>query len=272
MRTTIRRMYAPALTFALLVVLAACGGKAEETPPPPSTTPVPSTAQPVAESSTTPHPTDLPAVELTLLEPALIVRDGLTVLSENSGALNDTVYFFAALRNDTDQTLNRVDVTVTMLAADGFQLGQFTAPPPITDIPPGQAFYVGGWAAKPNEYAGAERRIWYETGTPRFVGHFGLPAEVSEQAPDENGGYLVRGTVTNDSADTLVMPVVTVALVGADEKVIGLTNAALQLPSADGTWPAGTSADFEARFTFVAGDTQNAEAHVFAVGYVLPAR
>ncbi len=271
MRTTVRRIYVPALTVALLLILAACGGKSEETPPP-SATPAPPT-QPVAEASTTPYPTDLPAIETTLLEPDLIVRDGLTVLSENSGALDDTAYFFAAVRNDTERTLSSVDVTVTMLASDGFQLGQFTAPPPITDIPPGQTFYVGGWASKPDEYAGAERRIWYETtGAPRFNGHFGLPAEVGEQGPDANGDYVVRGTVTNDSADTLIMPVVTVALVGADEKVIGLTNAVLQLPNADGTWPPNTQAEFEARFTFVAGDTQNVEARVLAVGYVPPAR
>ena len=270
MRTIVRRMYAFALLAALVAVLAACGGKTEETPP--TTTTVPPTAQPVAESSTTPHPTDLPAIETTFLEPELVVREGLTVLSENSGAQDDTVYFFAALRNDTQNTLSNVDVTVTMLAADGFQLGQFTAPPPITDIPPGQTFYVGGWAAKPDEYAGAERRIWYETGAPRFTGHFGLPAELSEQAPEENGGYVVRGTVINDTADTLIMPVVTVALVGADEKVIGLTNAVLQLPNTDGTWPPETQADFEARFTFIAGDAQDAEARVFAVGYALPAR
>ncbi len=271
MRTTIRRMYALALSAALIATLAACGGKTEETPPPPSVTPAPPT-QPVAESSTTPHPTDLPAIETDMLEPALLVRDGLTVLSENSGAVNDTVYFFAALRNDTDQTLSSVDVVITMLASDGFQLGQFTAPPPITDIPPGQAFYVGGWAAKPDEYTGAERRIWYETGTPRFVGRFGLPAEVDEQGPDEDGGYVVRGTVTNNSEDTLMMPVVTVALLGADGKMIGLTNAVLQLPNADGTWPPQAQVPFEARFTFVAGETQNAEARVLAVGYVLPAR
>ncbi len=271
MRTNIRHLYALALLVVLLAVLAACGGKSEETPPPPSVTPA-QTTQPVAESSTTPLPTDLPAIELTLLEPQLIVRDGLTVLSENSGAVDDTVYFFAAMRNDTANPLNRVDVTITMLASDGFQLGQFTAPPPITDIPPGQTFYVGGWATKPNEYAGTERRIWYENnGTQQFTGHFGLPAEITEQTPDENGGYVVRGTVTNDSADPLIMPVVTVALVGADEKVIALTNAVLQLPNADGTWPPGAQASFEARFTFIAGDAQEAEARVFATGYVLPA-
>ncbi len=271
MRTNMRRMYAFALFVTLLVALAACGGQSEETPPPPSVTAAPPT-QPAAESSTTPHPTDLPAVAADLLEPALVVRDGLTVLSENSGALNNTVYFFAAVRNDTDQTLSNVDVVITMLAADGFQLGQFTAPPSITDIPPGQTFYVGGWAAKPDEYTGAERRIWYETGTPRFSGHFGLPAEVSEQGPDDAGGYVVRGTVTNNSEDTLIMPVVTVALVGPDEKIVGLTNAVLQLPNADGTWSPQTQAPFEARFTFVAGDTQNVEPRVLAVGYVLPAR
>lgn len=228
--------------WLLLVVLLALGACQGDDKPDSTATPE---VTPVTPEATT------AVIELVPLTPGLNLRDGLTVLAHSEGIREGTVYFFAEVRNDSGQFLSQVDALVYPLDADHLKLGQVSAAPLMTDIPPGQVFYVGTAFAAPQGYADMQRWLWYTPAEqPTLRGHFGLPVTVETSGADENGIYVVSGTAQNDSGADLYYPLVDVVLIGPDDDLVGLAHAAVSTER-EGVWPAGTQARFTATFRFV---------------------
>lgn len=245
------------LLLVLVLVLAACQGDSKPAPPttPPSTPVTPEDA----------------GVELMPLTPGLKVREGLTVLAHNEGVQQDTAFFFAEVRNDSGQYLSQVDAVIYPLDANNLKLGQVSAAPLMTDIPPGQVFYVGAVFAPPADYTDSQRWLWYTPAErPTLRGHFDLPVTIEAQGSAENGLYVISGTAQNISDADLHYPLVDVALIGPDDDLVGLTHAAV-ITEREGVWPAGTAARFTATFPFVAVTPELITgARILAAGYEAP--
>ncbi len=245
--------------LGVVLILVACQG---EDRPAPTETP-----------SNTPVPTEEEAasVELVPLTPGLKQRDGLTVLAHSEGVSGGTVYFFAEVRNDSGQYLSQIDALIYPLDADNLKLGQVSAAPLMTDIPPSQVFYVGAAFAAPEGYADTQRWLWYTPAEqPTLRGHFGLPVIIETRGVDENGLYVVSGTAQNDSGVDLYYPLVDVALIGPDDDLVGVTHAAVSTER-EGVWPAGTTAHFTALFRFLVGSPEQVtDARALAAGYEAP--
>ncbi len=247
------------LLLVVVLALGACQGDdtltVTETPP---VTPVTPEAVPAA-------------IELVPLTPGLKQRDGLTVLAHSEGVREGMAYFFAEVRNDSGYYLSQVDALIYPLDANHFKLGQVSAAPLMTDIPPGQVFYVGATFAAPAAYADTQRWLWYTPAEqPTLRGHFGLPVVVETRGVDENGLYVVSGTAQNDSGVDLYYPLIDVALIGPDDNLVGVTHAAVSTER-EGLWPAGTQARFTARFYFLPVLAEQVTgARALAAGYEAP--
>jgi len=200
------------------------------------------------------------------------VRDGLTLLSTNEGAVDGTAYFFAEVRNDSGHYLSQVDAVIYSLDQNGLQIDEFSMGTLLTDIPPGQAFFVGRAYPLPDDAVDAQHWLWYTpTDQPRFRGVFNLPATVESQGPLEGAAYAVNGTVENTSENDLLFPVIDVALLGPDNTIVALTRGVLATSAADGTWPSGETARFEAIFPFASVPAdQISDVRVSAAGYSVP--
>lgn len=249
------------LLFVVLLALVAC--QADNKPDSTATPEV----TPVTPEATT------AVIELVPLTPGLKVRDGLTVLTHSEGIREGTVYFFAEVRNDSGQFLSQIDALIYPLDADHLKLGQVSAAPLMTDIPPGQVFYAGTAFAAPETYADMQRWLWYTPAEqPTLRGRFGLPVTVETRRADENRIYMVSGTAQNDSGVDLYYPLIDVALIGPDDDLVGLAHAAVSTER-EGVWPAGTPAQFTATFRFLAvPPEQVTDVRVLAAGYEAPGR
>lgn len=242
----------------LVLALAACGKDKKNTPKGNPT-------QPAAESTEQ----LTPGYTIGTFQPLLRARTGLTLVSSNDGVVNGTFFFYAECRNDTQNYFSQIDAHVYPLSAEGVQLDDMAVSPAVTDIPPGQSFFVGGSFPVPAKFAGSQRWVWFESAPkPSLDAHFNLPTTTTFQGASSGMAYLVRGTATNNSNKVLLFPVIDVMLFTADGKPVGLTHAVLHVSAADGTWPAGETAQFEAAFGFVAVDaSQVTQVKVSAVGY-----
>ena len=249
------------LLMILALMLAACG---DDSAPPPGPTNTPSTTDATGEPAE--------GFELEPREAGLRVRKGLTVLTYNEGTQDGTGYFFAEVRNDSGQVLSQVDAVIYALDKDGFKLSEASANPLITDIPPGQVFYVGQSFALPEGYAASQYWLWYNPAAEaRLQGAFSLPASVTSQGANEDGLYTVRGTARNTATADLRFPVVDVILLGPDETLVGLAHAVVSTGSYDGAWPAGAEASFEVQFPFISVSPELiSEVRVSAAGYIIP--
>lgn len=249
------------LLLILALTLAACG---DEPAPPPRPTDTPPGIDATGEPEN--------AFELEPLVPGLRVRNGLTVLTHSEGVREGTGYFFAEVRNDSGQLLSQVDAVIYALDEDGLKLDEIAANPLLTDIPPGQVFYAGQSFAPPDGYADTQRWLWYTPADePRLQGVFNLPASVTSQGTSESGLYTVSGTAQNTADADLYFPVIDVALIGADEDLVGLAHAVLVTGRDDGVWPAGAEASFEAQFSFISvGPELISGVRISAVGYLVP--
>lgn len=249
------------LLLLLALLLAACG---DDSAPPPAPAPTP------ASTDTIDEPAE--GFELEPREPGLRVRNGLTLLTHNEGVQDNTGYFFAEVRNDSGQVLTHVDAVIYALDKDGFKLSEVSANPLISDIPPGQVFYVGQSFALPDGYAASQQWLWYTpAGEPRLQGVFNLPASVTSQGVDDNGVYTVKGTALNTAAADLRFPVIAVVLIGPEEALVGLAYAVVSTGGDDGAWPAGAEASFEVRFPFISVSSELLSGlRVAAAGYIIP--
>lgn len=223
---------------------------------------------PVAQATEVPTP----GSEFEPVTPGLVTRKGLTVLSQNDGTRNDTYYFYAEIRNDTSQYLSQIEAYVYPLDAYGYQLDTISASPLLTDIAPGQTFYIGREFPVPRGFANTQRWIWFDTSTdrPRFKGYFNLPTTITFKGARWRVAYLVRGTATNNTGKNLVFPVVDVLLTQSDGTPVGLTHAVVKTSSADGVWKPGEVVTYEATFRFTAVRSwQIAGVKVSATGYTI---
>lgn len=246
--------------LVLLVGLAACGGDDDK-----EDTPTPTPALDGTQEAD-------PGIELSALQPGLQVRDGLTLITHSRGTREGIVYFYAELRNDSDQYVSQIESFVYPLDADGFQLGTVEVNSLLTDIPPGTTILIGRDFPAPQGFADAQYWVWYEpTEEPQIEGFFNLPTTVDFKGQVEGVPYLVRGTATNNTGQNLLFPVIDVALIGPDDNLVGYARAILRTAVMDGTWPAGETATYEAGFTFLAVETERITgARVTAAGYVVP--
>jgi len=249
------------LLLILALTLAACG---DDSTPPPTPTDTPAGLDATAEPQS--------AFELESLVPGLHVRNGLTVLTHSEGVREGVGYFFAEVRNDSDQWLSQVDAVIYVLDQDGLKLDEISANPLITDIPPGQVFYAGQSFPLPDGYADTQRWLWYTpTDEPSLQGVFNLPASITSQSTSESGLYTVSGTAQNTANADLYFPVIDVALIGPDDNLVGLAHATLLTGRDDGLWPAGAEVPFEAQFPFISvGPELVSEVRISAVGYLVP--
>jgi hypothetical protein len=249
------------LLMLLALLLAACG---DDSTPPPGPTNTPSVTEAADEPAE--------GFELEPREPGLRARKGLTVLAYNEGVQENTGYFFAEVRNDSNQVLTHVDAVIYALDKDGFKLSEASANPLISDIPPGQVFYVGQSFALPDGYAASQHWLWYTPADePRLQGVFNLPASVTSQSIDENGIYTVEGTARNTAAADLRFPVITVLLIGPDEALVGLAHAVVSTGRDDGVWPAGAEASFAVQFPFISVSPELLSGvRMLAAGYIVP--
>jgi hypothetical protein len=197
-----------------------------------------------------------PGSEFEPLTPGLIMRKGLTMLSQSEGTHNGTYYFYGEVRNDTTQYLTQVETYIYPLDYFGYQLDTIPASPLVTDIPPGQTFYVGRDFTPPPGYVSTQRWVWFDTSTaqPHFKGYFNLPTTVTFKGTDPKAVYVVRGTATNNTGKTLAFPVVDVVLTKSGGAPVGLTHAVVKTSMPNGLWSPGEVATYEATFRFVAVD------------------
>ena len=200
------------------------------------------------------------------------MRSGLTVVRRSEGVRDDTGYFYAEVRNDTEEYLEYVDTILYLLDAENYPLSEVDGNSLLTDIPPGQTFYVGTSFSAPEGFADSKRWIWYSTTEePTLEGYFDLPATVETQNIVEGGYYAVRGTTENTSGVTLAFPVINVILIGPDDNLVGMDYAVVRLDAPDGTWAPGEQAAFEVIVGFVAVEPELVtDVIVMASGYAVP--
>jgi hypothetical protein len=257
-----RRLWALWIAAGLIVLLlAACNGDDKKDQ---KDTDNPNVVPPDSTEEVGPPP-----VEVGKITPGLKVRSGLTVVSLNEGIENGTLYFYAEMRNDTDQYFKVVEAFLYLLNEQSVQIDTVPMTTLLTDIPPGQIFYVGRELPVPEKYADAQRWLWYDpVEEPSLTAYFALPATVEFQGAVEGAAYLVRGQTENNTGKELAFPIIDVVLFNSEGKPIGLTHGVIQVSRADGMWPAGEVAPFEAAFAFVAGGgEQVTQVKVLSAGY-----
>ena len=257
-----------AVLAALTLALAACGDQSEpDTPPPDAPTPP---AQSSAAATEEPEP-DGAEMDFNVYTPGLHLRAGLTLLRSTEHAAGDTGAFFAELRNDTGALLRAVDGSIDLLDAEGLRLEAVPLHVLLSDIPPGERFFVGETYALPAGYAASAVWLDYTTAeTPSLAAYFDLPVTIEAHGPGETLPYTARGTLDNTTGQDLALWALTLAALDADGQIIGLSHAVVT-PGAPGQgWPAGTAATFEATFGALAGDPSAVASHeASAVGYAL---
>jgi hypothetical protein len=205
------------------------------------------------------------------ITPELVTRKGLTVLSQNEGTGNNRHYFYAEIRNDTNQYLSHIEAYIYPLDAYGYQLDTISASPLLTDIAPGQTFFVGREFRPPSGFVNTQRWIWFDTSTdqPRFKGYFNLPTTIRYRGVRWHMAYYVRGTATNNTGKNLVFPVVDVLLMSGNTPV-GLCHAVVKTSSANGVWKPGEVVTYEAVFNYTAVTSGYiTAAKVSATGYTI---
>ena len=259
-----RRRARLVLILALGLALAACGGKKEKERPAggEATATSPAATEEVTDAG----------YELVPREPGLQLRKGLVLITHSEGVREGTAYYYAQVRNDSGQTLSQVDVVIYPLDSENFELESITGSSMLTDIPPGQTFYVGREFPVPPGFADSQRFVWYTpTAEPAYRGFFDLAATVDFHGMIEGGVYAARGTAQNTSGQDLLFPVIDVALIGPDDNLVGLSHGVLKTSAPGGRWAAGETAAFEALFAFIAGEPdQVTGVQVAAAGYAVP--
>lgn len=231
--------------LALVLMLAACGGDSKDDKP--GGGDVPPGVDPDATEEV------FEGYDLLPIEPGLKMQSGLTMRTYSLGKLNDIVYFYGEVQNDTGQTLHQVESYLYLVDAENFRYEETTASSMLIDIPPGQVFYIGGDFTTSDAYADAQIWVRYETGEvlTGLQGYFNLPVTVDSRGPSEGIAYLVSGTAQNTSGQVLRYPVIDVALIGPDDNLVGLAHGTLATTTTDGTWPAGETAAWNAAFGFM---------------------
>ncbi|HVO70257.1 MAG TPA: hypothetical protein VMT24_09435, partial [Aggregatilineaceae bacterium] len=154
----------------------------------------------------------------------------------------------------------------------GYQLDTISVSPLLTNIAPGQVFYIGRSVPVPAGFANTQRWVWFETSSdaPRFTGYFDLPTTIDFQGEEGQGVYVWRGTATNNTGQTLIFPVVDVLLAESGGEPVGLTHAVVTTSNPNGSWMAGEVATYEAVFRFVAADMSDVtQVTVSATGYTV---
>ena len=241
--------------LVLALLLAACDGGDDETP---------------QDEVVEPEATEVlqEAVDLLPIEPGLKMQTGLTMLNHSLGKRGDIGYFYGEVRNDTGKQLHAIESFVYAVDELGYEIGIHVADSLMTEIPPGQVFYVGRDFTTSEDFADAQIWVRYLEGEAVVDGFFNLPATVEYHGLAENMEYVVRGTVQNTSGQTLNYYVVDVVLIGPDENLVGLSRGVLTLSAADGSWQPGENAAFEAPFFFTAVEPDLVQdVRVAAAGY-----
>lgn len=253
------------LYMGLVVILAACNGGDKKDD---DTNDQPPAGGDASQADATEDPFDS-SFEQIPIEPGLKVQNGLTLLTYSLGMREGVAYFYGEVRNDTGESLRRVECWVYPVDADGYQLGNVNAEPLVVDIPAGQTVYVGRDYNIGDVYADAQVWLRYEKGEPQFQGFYGLPVTISYRGLGAEGmAYVVRGTAENTTGQDLQFHVIDVALIGPDENLVGLARGVLSTSAANGVWPAGETAEWEAPFFFTAVEPdQVRDVRVSAVGY-----
>lgn len=255
------------LIGVLVLVLAACGGNDgnndNESPAGNDSvqaTPSPDATEPVSDS-----------VEISQYEPGVYTQSGLTVLRHKVFSQDEVTYVIGEVRNDTSQMLAIGAAYVIPLDANGFTLGPaVSASSLLTNIPPGQVYYVAANFPTPADFG--ETAIWVQNEPADMMpltGYFELPATIESQGMAE-GIYTIRGTVQNTSDQPLYFPVIDVVLIGPDDDLVGFSHGRLTTADPGAAWPAGESVPFEAQFVGLAvPPEQVTNVRVLAVGYAL---
>ena len=257
------------LATGLWIALAGCGGDSDESSGDEGGD---APANLVPQAQPTPEGTEVfeEPISIANYEPGTQVQTGLTLVSSTGGKSDGTAYFYAVLRNDSGGMLAKVNVLMYSLDEMNYSVAESQATSLLTDIPPGQEFFVGGSYPVPERAVDSAEFVLFDTGEPSYQGVFDLPVTVTYAGAGETGPYLVRGTVENTSGQALLFPVVSVLLVGPDEQSVGLSYAVMTSLAPGSAWEPGVSAEFEAGFDFTALDPQMVrEARVLAVGYTL---
>jgi hypothetical protein len=248
------------LVAALALALAACDGDEDQPDDEVDEVVEPDATEEVREG-----------FELLPFEPGLKMQKGLTMLNYSLGDYQGTAYFYGEVRNDTGERLGRAESLIYALDELNYEVGSYMADPLVTEIPPGQVFYVGKEFPAPEGFMDAQVWVTYLPGEPQFDSFFDLPATVSYHGPTTGMAYVVRGTVENNTARALLFNVVDVVLIGPDDNLVGLSRGILSTSAGDGTFPAGEIASFEAPFFFVAADPETVtDVRLGTAGYAYP--
>jgi len=274
------------LLFVLALALAACGGESEPESPQatvPPTSPPQDAGAPVqppsapdsvgaADASATEEPApDEALADFNVYTPGMHAREGLTILRSTEYAENPTGAFFAEIRNDTGEFLRSVDGSMDLLDAENLRLGTVPLYILLSDIPPGESFFVGETFPLPAGYTASA--IWLDytaADAPALDAFFNLPVTIETHGPGETHPYMVSGAVENNTGQELVLWVLTLAALDADDQIVGLAHALVTPDTPNGNWPTGTNAPFEATFTALAGDASAVTSvTASAVGYAL---
>jgi len=258
------------LLLVLVLALAACGDddKKDEDQKPTSTAAPAATPLPEAEG-TEPVETggDYSVFTPGIMDPV----GGVSLQRYSQGETDDTIYFFAEVRNDSPDPLRLMELTIYMLDAQGYRFNGSTPSSLLAeDIPAGQVVYLGTTFQKTPDYA--DMQVWV-TGSPvaeasAYKGYYNLPATIDYQGPGSDGiPYTVRGTVQNNTDRELLLIVINLGLIGPDDNLVGVANT----QTMTGTIAPGASAPFEVMFPFLAAEsTQITDVKVVAAGYSTP--
>lgn len=262
-----------AVLAALTLALAACGDEsAPDTPQPDAPTPPAQSSGAATEDAATEEPEpDGAEMDFNVYTPGLHLRAGLTLLRSTEHAAGSAGAFFGEIRNDTGALLRAVDGSIDLLNTEGLRLGTVPLHVLLSDIPPGESFFVGETYPLPAGYAAAAVWLDYTAAeTPSLAAYSDLPVNIEAHGPGETLPYTARGTLNNTTGQDLALWTLTLAALDASGQIIGLSHPVVTPDTPGQGWPAGAAATFEATFDSLAGDPSAvASLEASAVGYAL---
>lgn len=257
------------LMLTSLFMVVACDPVSKDVPEstnlPPTETAIPLSAEPDS--------TEPPEFIGPVFQPRQAVDEGLEVVSQTFYTSPSGYGYLAyEIRNASDEIVPNIMITSRLLDSQNRERDSISVRSPFLNIPPDATIPLLVQFQLPEDYTATFTLIENDSTAggsfANYQARFDFPASLDD-LPTDQMPLVVSGTITNDTDEDFLLPVISISAYDEGGKLIGIAGGFInEIPEA-GIWEAGATLSINATFSSLA-NPQIAETRVFSAAYSVP--